>query len=93
MDNNLKRDRQKQVIASLVEGTSIRRLTRLTNAFSKKLENYKAAIAMWFAYYYFVRPHMTLHTSPAVKAGIMKRRWKLNQMLDYPLAKSSRKRR
>lgn len=66
----------------------IRRLTRLTNAFSKKLDNHKAAIAMWFAYYNFVRPHLTLKTAPAVKAGVINRRWSLTQLLDYSLAKS-----
>lgn len=59
----------------------IRRFTRLTNAFSKKHENLEAAVALWFGYYNFVRLHRTLNTAPAVKAGIMKRRWNLNQFL------------
>lgn len=67
---------------------SIRRLTRLTNAFSKKVENLESAIALWFAYYNFVRPHRSLNTVPAVKAGVINRRWKLNQLLEYTLAKS-----
>jgi len=64
----------------------IRTLTRLTNAFSKKVENQEAAIALWFAYYNFVRPHRTLNTVPAVKAGILRRRWKLCKLLEYTLA-------
>jgi hypothetical protein len=60
---------------------NIRRLTRLTNAFSKKAENHSAAIALWFGYYNFVRSHRTLKTTPAVAAGVEKRSWKLNQFL------------
>lgn len=67
---------------------SIRRLTRLTNAFSKKMGNLEAAVSLWFAYYNFVRPHRSLKTVPAVKAGVINRRWKLNQLLNYTLAKS-----
>src|SRR5581483_1946227 len=53
----------------------IRRLTRLTNAFSKKWENLKAAIALHFAYYNFCRKHRTLKTSPAVSAGLTDHVW------------------
>ena len=59
----------------------IRRLTRLTNAFSKKLENHKAAISLWFGYYNFCRRHSTILTTPAVKAGIEKRAWGLDKFL------------
>jgi IS1 family transposase len=52
---------------------NIRRLTRLTNAFSKKAENHSAAVALWFGYYNFVRSHQTLKTTPAVAAGVEKR--------------------
>jgi transposase InsO family protein len=65
-----------------------RRLTRLTNAFSKKFENLEAAVALWFAYYNFVRPHRTLNTTPAVRAGVEKWRWNISQLLEYSLAKS-----
>jgi IS1 family transposase len=65
---------------------NIRRFTRLTNAFSKKLENHQAAIALYFAHYNFVREHRTLKTTPAVKAGVENWRWSLNQLLDYALA-------
>jgi IS1 family transposase len=48
----------------------IRRLTRLTNGFSKKIENHAHAIALHFFYYNFIRKHMTLKTTPAVAAGL-----------------------
>lgn len=48
-----------------------RRLTRLTNAFSKKLENFKAAIGLNFAYYNFVKTHGAIRCTPAMAAGIM----------------------
>ena len=48
-----------------------RRLTRLTNAFSKKLENFKAAIGLNFAYYNFVKTHGSIRCTPAMAAGIM----------------------
>src|SRR3984957_12455889 len=49
---------------------SIRRFTRLTNAFSKKVENHAAAVALWFMYYNFCRVHQTLRVTPAMEAGI-----------------------
>jgi IS1 family transposase len=48
----------------------MRRLTRLTYAFSKKLENFEAAVALHFAYYNFVKRHITLRATPAMAAGI-----------------------
>lgn len=48
-----------------------RRLSRLTNAFSKKLENFKAAVALHFAYYNYVKTHGALKCSPAMAAGVM----------------------
>ena len=58
---------------------SMRRFTRLTNAFSKKLENHTAAISLHFAYYNFCRPHRSLRTkgdnrvTPAMAAGAARR--------------------
>ena len=54
---------------------SIRRFTRLTNAFSKKIENHSAAVALYTMYYNFGRKHQTLGTTPAVKAGIADHIW------------------
>jgi hypothetical protein len=59
----------------------IRRLTRLTNAFSKKFENHKAAIALHFAYYNFVKIHQTLRVTPAMETGITGRVWTLAELL------------
>ena len=49
----------------------MRRFTRLTNAFSKKLENFKAAIGLNFAYYNFVKNHSAIRCTPAMAAGVM----------------------
>ncbi|HEY6348506.1 MAG TPA: DDE-type integrase/transposase/recombinase [Candidatus Angelobacter sp.] len=60
---------------------SIRRFTRLTNAFSKKLDNLKAACALHFAYYNFCRIHQTLRCTPAMEIGIVNRIWTLRDLL------------
>jgi hypothetical protein len=49
---------------------SMRRFTRLTNAFSKKVENHAAAVALYFIYYNFGRVHQTLRVTPAMEAGV-----------------------
>jgi IS1 family transposase len=59
----------------------MRRLTRLTNGFSKKWENLHAAFALHFAYYNFCRIHKTLRCTPAMEAGITKRLWELKDLL------------
>jgi IS1 family transposase len=53
----------------------MRRFTRLTNAFSKKVENHAASIALYFMWYNFGRKHMTLKTTPAVAAGLTSKIW------------------
>jgi hypothetical protein len=50
----------------------MRRFTRLTNAFSKKIENHCYAIALHFVYYNFGKIHKTLRVTPAMEAGLMK---------------------
>jgi IS1 family transposase len=64
---------------------SMRRFTRLTNAFSKKLENHEYALALYFMHYNFVRPHKTLanpyHRTPAMAAGITKRIWTISDIV------------
>lgn len=60
---------------------SMRRFTRLTNAFSKKLENHACAIALHFMYYNFARKHQTLKTTPAVAAGISDHVWTLEEIV------------
>jgi IS1 family transposase len=59
----------------------MRRLTRLTNGFSKKWENLKAALALHFAYYNFCRIHSSIRCTPAMEAGITKRVWELKDLL------------
>ncbi len=59
----------------------MRRLTRLTNAFSKKLENLKAAVALHFAHYNFVRVHSSLRVTPAMAAGITDHIWSVKDLL------------
>lgn len=58
-----------------------RRFTRLTNAFSKKLENHVAAVALHVAHYNFVRVHRTLHVTPAVEADVTDHVWGLDELL------------
>ena len=67
----------------------IRRMTRLTNGFSKKWENHEAALALFFAYYNFCRPHMTLteaakghrKTTPAMAAGLTDHVWTVAELI------------
>jgi len=59
-----------------------RRMTRLTNAFSKKMANHAHAMALHFLYYNFVRIHKTLRTTPAMAAGVSKRLWEMNDVVD-----------
>jgi hypothetical protein len=60
---------------------SMRRLTRLTNAFSKKWDNLWAAYCVHFAYYNFCRIHKTLRVTPAMETGITDRVWTLADLL------------
>jgi transposase-like protein/IS1 family transposase len=60
---------------------AIRRFTRLTNAFSKKLDNLKAAVALHFAYYNFCRVHSSLRVTPAMEAGITDHIWTIAELL------------
>lgn len=59
-----------------------RRLSRLTNAFSKKRENFEAAIALHYAYYNFVKTHGTLRCTPAMAAGIERSDWKISDLVE-----------
>jgi IS1 family transposase len=59
----------------------MRRFTRLTNAFSKKIENHEAAIALHYMHYNFCRIHQTLRCSPAMEAGITDRVWSLEEIV------------
>jgi IS1 family transposase len=59
----------------------LRRLTRLTNAFSKKWENLKAALAVYFAHYNFIRVHTTLRVTPAMQAELTGHMWTWTELL------------
>jgi hypothetical protein len=58
-----------------------RRFTRLTNAFSKKIENHAHSVALFAMYYNFVR-HKTLRTTPAMAANVTKRLWEIGDIVD-----------
>jgi len=59
----------------------MKRLARLTHAFSKKRENFEAAVGLHFAYYNFVKRHITLRTTPAVAAGVSGTQWTVAELL------------
>lgn len=65
---------------------SNRRMTRLTNAFSKKLENHKAAMALHFANYNLCRVHRTLRVTPAMAAGVTDHVWTVAELVDTACA-------
>ena len=80
--------------ANLTMRMAMRRFTRLTNAFSKKLENHAHMVALYALWYNFVRIHKTLRTSPAMAAGIESRLWSMEdavRMIDEYAARSAPK--
>jgi hypothetical protein len=78
----------KHVSTSFVERQNLtmrmhmRRFTRLTNAFSKKVENHACAIALHCMFYNFVRIHQTLKITPAMAAGVTNRLWEMTDIVD-----------
>lgn len=79
---------QDHISTSLVERQnltmrmSMRRFTRLTNAFSKKVENLRAAVSLHFAHYNLVRVHRTLRVTPTMEAGVSDRLWTLDELVE-----------
>lgn len=77
----------KHVSTSFVERQNLtmrmhmRRFTRLTNAFSKKVENHAHSVALHFMYYNFVRIHKTLRMTPAMAAGVTDRLWEIGDIV------------
>jgi hypothetical protein len=59
-----------------------RRLTRLTNAFSKKLENFKAAVALHYGYYNFVKSNIAIRCTPAMAAGVTSAFWTVRDLVE-----------
>jgi IS1 family transposase len=83
----------KHVSTSYVERQNLtmrmhmRRFTRLTNAFSKKVDNHAHSVALHYAYYNFVKIHQTLRVTPAMAAGVTNRLWEISDLvalLDQP---------
>lgn len=78
----------KHISTSYVERSNLsmrmgmRRFTRLTNAFSKKVENHEAAISLYFTHYNFCRVHQTLRVTPAMEAGIADHVWTLAELVE-----------
>lgn len=66
---------------NLTRRMSMRRFTRLTNAFSKKVENHAAAVALYFMYYNFGRVHQTLRVTPAMEAGVSSHVWSVEEIV------------
>ena len=60
---------------------SMRRFTRLTNAFSKKVQNLSHAVSLHFMYYNFCRIHLTLKTTPAVASGLADHVWSIDEIV------------
>jgi IS1 family transposase len=60
----------------------MRRLTRLTIAFSKKMENFEAAVSLHFAYYNFVKSHSSLRCTPAMAAGVERSFWTVGDLVE-----------
>ena len=79
--------RRKRISTSHIERQNLtmrmqmRRFTRLTNAFSKKLENHKAAVALHFFHYNFMRIHSSLRVTPAMEARITNRVWSWEDLM------------
>ena len=61
---------------------SMRRFTRLTNAFSKKVENLEHAVALHFMHYNFCRIHQSLRVTPAMGAGVADHAWSIEEILN-----------
>ena len=59
----------------------MRRFTRLTNAFSKKIDNHMAAVALHFMHYNFCRVHKTLRVTPAMEAGLVSHVWTIEELV------------
>lgn len=69
---------------------SMRRFTRLTNGFSKKLEQHENALALYFMYYNFARIHQTLRVTPAMEAGVSDRVWSIDEIIELLEQKTSK---
>jgi hypothetical protein len=66
---------------AMAKRMSMRRFTRLTNAFSKKVENHEHSVAIHYMHYNFCRIHQTLRVTPAMEAGIADHVWELEEIV------------
>jgi IS1 family transposase len=88
---------RKKISTSFVERSNLtirmqcRRLTRLTNAFSKKLENHAAAVALFVAHYNLCRVHETLRVTPAMQLGVADHIWNIGELVDTALSNEAPK--
>ena len=71
------------------QNLTMRRFTRLTNGFSKKVEQHANAVALHFMYYNFCRIHKTLRVTPAMAAGVTDRLWDVNDIVALIEAKEA----
>ena len=67
---------------------SMRRFTRLTNGFSKKIDNHAHALAIYFMHHNFGRIHSSLRVTPAMEAGIADHVWTFEEIANLPIAKA-----
>lgn len=67
--------------SNLTMRMSMRRFARLTNAFSKKIENHIAALSLYFMYYNFCRVHQTLRVTPAMEIGVTDHVWEIEEIV------------
>lgn len=87
---------RKNISTSFVERSNLsmrmgmRRFTRLTNAFSKKLENHGHAVALYFLHYNYCRIHKSLRVTPAMEAGLSDHVWSLEELIETLLASKER---
>ena len=65
---------------------SLRRFTRLTDGFSKKIENHSAAVALGYFAYNFIKIHRTLGMTPTMAAGVTNRLWEVLDLVALPEA-------
>jgi len=83
---------ERRISTSIIERQNLtmrmhcRRLTRLTNAFSKKPENFRAAIGLHFGYYNFVKIHSSIRCTPAMAVGASSRLWKVEDLVELAAA-------
>jgi len=76
-------------VVNLTMRMQMRRFTRLTNAFSKKMENHEHAVALHMMHYNFCRVHQTLRVTPAMAAGIADHVWEIGEIVDLLESKLS----